>query len=111
MLKRRMASIGREIGRRIKGAMETEEDSRLFKAIAQQIEGILRRNRPLSWAFAAPAEINPAILQHIAKDLHKILDQNVKHDLTKVPGHSLLEHFGLTTDQLHPEAGRTDLHA
>jgi protein required for attachment to host cells len=86
------AGQGNAIAERM--SMETEEDSRLFKAIAQQIEGILRRNQPLSWVFAAPAEINPAILQHVAEDLHKILDQNVKHDLTKVPGHSLLEHFG-----------------
>jgi hypothetical protein len=86
------AGQGNAIAERM--SMETEEDSRLFKAIAQRIEDIARRSQPLSWTFAAPPEINSAILQHLPKDLQEILDQNVKHDLTKVPGHSLLEHFG-----------------
>ena len=46
-------------------SMETEEDTRLFKAIAQRAENIIRRNRPQRWAFAAPEEINNAILQYV----------------------------------------------
>jgi hypothetical protein len=74
-------------------SMETEEDTRFFKAIAQRTENIVQRTRPQSWAFAAPEEINNAILQHVSNDLKAILEQNVKRDLTRVPAQSLLEHF------------------
>ncbi len=73
--------------------MEAEEDARLFKSIAEQIEEIIRHYEPFSWSFAAPAEINPAILDRVPADLRKILDHNVKRDLVKIPGYSLLQHF------------------
>jgi hypothetical protein len=44
-------------------------------------------------AIAAPAEINSAILQYIPADVQKILEQNLKHDLAKIPAASLGEHF------------------
>jgi len=46
-----------------------------------------------TWSFAAPAEINPAILDRVPADLRKILDHNVKRDLVKIPANSLLQHF------------------
>jgi hypothetical protein len=73
--------------------MEAEEDARLFKSVAEQIEDIIRQYQPLSWSFAAPAEINPAILDRVPLDLRKILAQNVKRDLIKIPTDSLLQHF------------------
>ena len=73
--------------------MKAEEDSRLFKSVAEQISDILRQYRPLRWSFAAPAEINPAILERIPPDLRKILDSNVKRDLVKIPTDFLLQHF------------------
>ena len=73
--------------------MKAEEDARLFKSVAEQISEILRQYQPLRWSFAAPAEINPAILQRIPLDLRKILDSNVKRDLVKIPTDSLLHHF------------------
>jgi Protein required for attachment to host cells len=76
--------------------MEAEEDTRLFKSISQQIEAVIRQHQPVSWSLAAPAEINSAILQYIPADLQKTLEQNVKHDLTKIPAASLGEHFAWT---------------
>jgi hypothetical protein len=73
--------------------MQAEEDARLFRSIAQQVEEIIRQYQPTTWSFAAPAEINSAILQRIPSDLHKILNQNVRHDLVKIPTDSLLQHF------------------
>ncbi len=73
--------------------IEAEEDARLFKSIAEQIEEIIRRYEPLHWSFAAPAEINPAILDRIPADLRKTLEHNVKRDLVKIPANSLLQHF------------------
>jgi hypothetical protein len=74
-------------------SMEAEEDARLFKSIAEQVEEIIRQYRPPRWSFAAPAEINPAILQRISPDLRTILNHNVKRDLVKIPPDVLLQHF------------------
>jgi hypothetical protein len=73
--------------------MKAEEDARLFRSVAEQISEILRQYQPLRWSFAAPAEINPAILERIPPDLRKILDSNVKRDLVKIPTDLLLQHF------------------
>jgi hypothetical protein len=73
--------------------MEAEEDARLFKSVAEQVEEIIRQYQPMSWSFAAPAEINPAILNRVPADLQRILDRNVKRDLVNIPADSLLQHF------------------
>jgi hypothetical protein len=73
--------------------VQAEEDARLFKSVAEQISEILHQFQPLRWSFAAPAEINPAILERIPPDLRKMLDSNVKRDLVKIPTDSLLQHF------------------
>lgn len=79
--------------------MEAEEDIRLFKSIAQQIEAVIRQHEPVSWSFAAPAEINSAILQYIPADVQKTLEQNLKHDLAKIPPASLRQHFARTATE------------
>jgi len=73
--------------------MEAEEDTRLFKSVAWQVKTVIRQHQPVSWSFAAPAEINSAILQFVPADLRKVLKQNLKHDLTKIPPDCLAEHF------------------
>ena len=74
-------------------SFELEEDARIFKEIAQQIKELIRQNEPLGWLFAAAAEINPAILDHLPADLRGKLVENVKHDLTKTPADTLTGHF------------------
>jgi hypothetical protein len=76
-----------------KSSMESEEDARLFKSLGQQIEQLIRQHQPTTWSFAAPAEINPRILEQIPADLLQMLTENVKRDLTKIPVAELTEHF------------------
>jgi hypothetical protein len=76
-----------------KQTLEAEEDARLFKSIADQIERLIRQYQPITWSFAAPAEINPHILKQIPADLQKILTENVKHDLTRTHAADLRKHF------------------
>jgi hypothetical protein len=73
--------------------MATEEDNRLFKAIAREVDRVIREYQPLSWSFAAPAEINSAILQYVPADLHRTLKQNVKRNLARIPCAQLAGHF------------------
>ena len=76
-----------------KSSMEAEEDARLFKSLGHQIEELIRQHQPINWSFAAPAEINPHILERVPADLQKIMVENVKRDLTKIPVAELPEHF------------------
>jgi len=55
--------------------MEAEEDTRLFKSVAWQVKTVIRQHQPVSWSFAAPAEINSAILQFVPVDLRRL--QNI----------------------------------
>jgi Protein required for attachment to host cells len=73
--------------------IDLEEDAKLFRAIGHEIEKILREHQPSTWAFAAPEEINPLILDHVSPDLRRKLRKDVKRDLTRIPTESLLEHF------------------
>jgi hypothetical protein len=66
---------------------------RRMPGYSEQIEEIIRHYEPLSWSFAAPAEINPAFLDRVPADLRKTLEHNVKRDLVKIPVNSLLQHF------------------
>jgi len=73
--------------------IELEKDAKLFRAIGNEIEKIIREYQPPSWSFAAPSEINPLILDHIPAGLRSMIGKNVKQDLIKIPADSLLEHF------------------
>jgi protein required for attachment to host cells len=73
--------------------IEREEDAKLFRAIGSEIERIIREHQPQIWSFAAPAEINSLILDHVPPDLRYALIKNVKQDLNKIPAESLLDHF------------------
>ena len=73
--------------------IEREEDAKIFRAIGHEIERIIREHQPRTWCFAAPAEINPLILDHVSLDLRRTLSNNVKRDLTRIPAESLVEHF------------------
>ena len=72
---------------------EIEVERRLVKAVGQRIEATLRREKPLRWHLAAPAEICPAILDCVAPELRESLVRTVHADLTKIPAGQVLKHF------------------
>jgi hypothetical protein len=70
-----------------------ELEMRTFRHVAERITKLLETHRPKSWAFAAPGEINGAIIDGLDPKLHARLTKNVARDLTNVPPGELLGHF------------------
>ena len=74
-------------------SMESESDTRIFRLLAGQIKGLLNQHRPARWSFAAPSEINGAILDNLSPELRSHLERNVPRDLVKTAPSALLTHF------------------
>lgn len=73
--------------------LREEEETRIFRKLAEHVEKVVRQHDPARWSFAAPSEINGAILDGVADDCRKTLAQNVPKDLVKIPVAELLGHF------------------
>jgi hypothetical protein len=59
-----------------------ELEVRCFRRIAEKIGEIIDREKPASWGFATPSEINGAIIDHLDPKYQKQLSRNLKLDLT-----------------------------
>lgn len=76
--------------------LAAEEEMRAFRRLASEIEDLLRSHHPSHWAFAAPSEINGAILDGLPPHLHERLAINLPRDLVNIDATELLEHFEKT---------------
>lgn len=76
-----------------KMSLEAENETRVFRIIADQITSLLHQHRPEHWSFAAPSEINRAILENLEPGLRVHLEKNVPQDLIKTSPSELLAHF------------------
>ncbi len=74
---------------------EIESDKRSAKHLAAEITTILRAEQPTAWSFAAPADINHAILDELDPALRKSLGENLPLDLVHSDPGELLERFTL----------------
>jgi hypothetical protein len=74
-------------------SLTAELEMRTFRQAAQRIIALLGEHRPESWGFAAPSEINGAILDGLPPHLLARLAENLPLDLTRTPADRLLEHF------------------
>lgn len=70
-----------------------ENSNRSFRDLAKKITEVLEANQPRRWSFAAPAEINNAILESVPNELQDRLSRNLKKDLVNVPTSDVLDHF------------------
>jgi len=85
------AGQGNSVAERMSLAAETE--MRSFRKIAEHVQKIVRAHQPERWSFAAPAEINGAILDGVSEDCRKHLTQNIPKDLVNQPVSELMEQF------------------
>lgn len=79
--------------------LTAELEMRAFRDAAECTTELLRLLQPESWGFAAPSEINGAILDGLDPALKSRLTLNVQRDLTNVPRYDLLEHFVRVQEQ------------
>lgn len=76
-----------------RGNLGLEEDRRIVKLIAEHIHTIVEAQQPAAWSFAAPSEINKAVLEQLDRGVRDKLAENVPADLVNTPPSELLGHF------------------
>lgn len=70
-----------------------EMDLQNFRRVGNCINHVLSSHHPKEWGFAAPSEINRAILEYVKPEFTGKLAQNLPKDLTKVPAEELVRRF------------------
>ncbi len=73
--------------------LEAELEMRSFRQIAAKVRELVDRENPVFWGFAAPSEINGAILDGLDDDCHRRLAVNLKLDLIHHPATEVAERF------------------
>jgi len=82
-----MGSIGERTG------LETENDRRIHKQIAEHIGRIVKGEGMEGWSFAAPASIHSAVVDALPADVRDRVVEYVKSDLVKIEPAKLAAHF------------------
>ena len=64
----------------VTSGMDAEMEKRSLRKIAEHITEVCDRLQPKAWAFAAPAEVNGAVLDGLEPELKSRLAVNLKTD-------------------------------
>ncbi len=73
--------------------IETENDRRIVRQLADNIADLVRREGLAGWSFAAPASIHSAIFDSLPADVRALLVEHVKSDLVSIELTELPKHF------------------
>jgi protein required for attachment to host cells len=73
--------------------IDTENDRRIFKQLADSISEIVHREGKEGWSFAAPASIHSAVVELLPSDIREKIVEYVKSDLVKIEPAKLPGHF------------------
>ena len=74
-------------------ALETENDRRICKQLAEHIAEGVKREASEGWSFAAPASIHATIAEQLPLPIRNRLVEHVKSDLVKIEPSKLSNHF------------------
>lgn len=74
-------------------ALETENDRRICKQLAEHIARVVQREGAEGWSFAAPASIHSSVTELLPRAVCNHVVEHVKSDLVKVEPSKLPEHF------------------
>ncbi len=75
--------------------LEAETDMRCLRKIAGRLQESLDEHPEARWSFAAPAELNGAILDGLPSRYRSRLVKNICADLLNLPEEDLASHFDL----------------
>lgn len=73
--------------------IETENDRRIFRQLADQIAEIVKAAGTEGWSFAAPASIHSAVVDLLPAAIRDRIVEHVKSDLVKIELADLPQHF------------------
>jgi hypothetical protein len=74
-------------------ALETENDRRIFRQLADHIADVVKTEGTEGWSFAAPAQIYSSISDLLPNEVRERIVEHVKSDLVKTEPANLLQHF------------------
>jgi Protein required for attachment to host cells len=73
--------------------IDTENDRRIFRQLADSITEIAEREGKGGWSFAAPASIHSAVVDLLPPTVRDKIVEHVKSDLVKIEPAKLPGHF------------------
>ncbi len=73
--------------------IETENDRRIVKQLADSIVEVVEREGKDGWSFAAPASIHSAVVELLPASVRDKIVEHVKSDLVKIEPAKLPGHF------------------
>jgi len=73
--------------------IETENDRRIVKQLADSIVEVVQREGKDGWSFAAPASIHSAVVEQLPANVRDKIVEHVKSDLVKIEPAKLPGHF------------------
>jgi hypothetical protein len=73
--------------------IDTENDRRIFRQLADSITEIAEREGKGGWSFAAPASIHSAVVELLPPAVRDKIVEHVKSDLVKIEPAKLPGHF------------------
>ncbi|MDQ3116488.1 MAG: host attachment protein [Verrucomicrobiota bacterium] len=74
-------------------ALETENDRRICKQLAEHITEMVKREAADDWSFAAPASIHATVTDLLPVSIQTRVVEHVKSDLVKIEPAKLSSHF------------------
>jgi Protein required for attachment to host cells len=74
-------------------ALETENDRRICKQLADHIAEVVRREEAPGWSFAAPSSIHGNVTDLLPTSIRNRVVEHVKSDLVKIEPAKLSSHF------------------
>jgi Protein required for attachment to host cells len=74
-------------------ALETENERRICKQLAEHIADIVKRESAEGWSFAAPSSIHATITELLPGSIRDRVVEHVKSDLVKTEPSKLSTHF------------------
>lgn len=86
-------NVGTFTGSAERLTLEAEIEMQSFRKVASNIESLVSRRQPKTWGFAAPSEINGAILDGVDKQMKQSLVTNLRQDLVNVPADQIAKKF------------------
>ncbi len=73
--------------------IETENDKRIVRQLADNIAATVKRDGMDGWSFAAPASIHSAVVELLPAEVRACLVEHVKSDLVSIELADLPKHF------------------
>ncbi|MBA3387700.1 MAG: host attachment protein [Chthoniobacterales bacterium] len=73
--------------------LETENDRRIFRQLADNITEVVKREGGDGWSFAAPASIHSAVVDLLPPQVRDRIVEHVKSDLVNIELANLPQHF------------------